>query len=108
MNKSYAALALLLATAVLVYHLEPEQPVKPETNQYLAFLKQYNKPMPKEDQLLYRSQLLAEYIRAMEKHNSDPSNKWEMGVNQFSDLTHEEFRATYLGELSGGDTIKFV
>lgn len=55
MNKSYTALALLLAAAVLVYHLEPELSVKPETNQYLAFLKQYNKPMPKEDQLLYRS-----------------------------------------------------
>ena len=89
MNKTYTALALLLAAAVLVYHMEPELPVKPETNQYLAFLKQYNKPMPKEDQLLYRSQLFAQYVRAMEKHNADANNKWEMGVNQFSDLTHD-------------------
>lgn len=36
----------------------------------------------------------------MEKHNSDPTQTWQMGVNQFSDLTKEEFVATYLGELA--------
>ena len=34
----------------------------------------------------------------MEKHNSDNSQSWKMGVNQFSDLTQEEFMNTYLGE----------
>lgn len=36
----------------------------------------------------------------MEKHNSDPSQTWQMGINQFSDLTKEEFVSTYLGELN--------
>jgi cathepsin L len=36
----------------------------------------------------------------MEKHNSDASQTWQMGVNQFSDLTKEEFVSTYLGELN--------
>ena len=37
----------------------------------------------------------------MERHNSDPKNTWKMGVNQFSDLTKEEFVETYLGEING-------
>lgn len=36
-----------------------------------------------------------ETIRA---HNSDSTNTWEMGLNQFSDLTDEEFAAKYLGD----------
>lgn len=34
----------------------------------------------------------------MERHNADPSQKWKMGVNQFSDITKDEFVALYLGE----------
>ena len=102
MNKSLTALALLVVTAVVIYNIEPEQSSKPMTSQYLAFLKKYNKPIPKEEEFIYRSQLFAQYVAAMEKHNADPNQKWQMGVNQFSDLTHDEFKATYLGELSGG------
>lgn len=34
----------------------------------------------------------------MEKHNADPTQSWKMGLNQFSDLTKEEFMNNYLGE----------
>ncbi len=34
----------------------------------------------------------------MNKHNSNPENTWKMGINQFSDLTKQEFVNTYLGE----------
>lgn len=72
----------------------------PETVQYLAYLSKYGKPVPSSEQLLYRSKLFAEYIVQMEKHNSDPSQKWQMGINQFSDLTKEEFMSLYLGEFN--------
>jgi hypothetical protein len=36
----------------------------------------------------------------MKRHNSDSSETWQMGVNQFSDLTKEEFAELYLGELN--------
>jgi cathepsin L len=35
----------------------------------------------------------------MNEHNADKSNTWKMGMNQFSDLTDEEFVAIHLGEL---------
>lgn len=108
MNKSYSALALLLVAAVVLYNIEPQQPENIQTNQYLAYLKKFNKPIPKEDEFIYRSQLFAQYVAAMERHNASPNQKWQMGVNQFSDLTHDEFKATYLGELSSGESIKTV
>jgi hypothetical protein len=43
----------------------------------------------------------------MEKHNSDPKQTWEMGVNQFSDLTKEEFMSTYLGEVGNSKIVEF-
>ena len=36
----------------------------------------------------------------MERHNSDSTQTYKMGINQFSDLTQMEFVNTYLGELS--------
>lgn len=30
-------------------------------------------------------------------HNADPTKSWRMGINQFTDLTPEEFRMRYLG-----------
>ena len=57
----------------------------------------FSKPIPNAEQLVYRSRLYAEYIVKMEKHNADPAQTWQIGVNQFSDLTKEEFMSTYLG-----------
>jgi|LakMenE18May11ns_1017448.scaffolds.fasta_scaffold9547361_1 hypothetical protein len=99
MNKSLILLAVLLASAAVLYNMNSES-ASPETVQYLAYLSKYGKPVPSSEQLLYRSKLFAEYIVQMEKHNSDPSQKWQMGINQFSDLTKEEFMSLYLGEFN--------
>lgn len=39
-----------------------------------------------------------EKIALIESHNANASNTWKMGINQFTDLTEEEFVKTYLGE----------
>lgn len=103
MNKSYALLALLLVSAAVLYSLQPQQAETVSTTEYLSYLKKYNKPIPAQDELIYRSKLYAEYVIRMEKHNADPKQTWHIGVNQFSDLTQEEFIATYLGELSSNE-----
>jgi hypothetical protein len=36
----------------------------------------------------------------VEKHNSDPTVTWTMALNQFSDITDEEFKAKHLGSAS--------
>lgn len=107
MNKTYTLLAILLASAVVLYNIEPQQSEKKSHTDYLNFLKKYNKPIPQEDELIYRSKIYAEYVMKMERHNADNDQKWQMGVNQFSDLTQEEFIATYLGEM-GGVEINYI
>jgi len=105
MNKSYLALALLFAAAAVLYTMEPS--TTSEKSQYLAYLKKFNKPIPSAEELVYRSAVYANFLIQMEKHNSDPTQTWQMGVNQFSDLTKEEFVSTYLGEISSIPTIDF-
>jgi cathepsin L len=43
--------------------------------------------------------LFREHLEKMNKHNSDSTQTWKMGTNQFSDWTNEEFVALSLGEL---------
>jgi C1A family cysteine protease len=99
MNKSYILLALLLTSAVVLYNLESPA-ASAETAQYLSYLSKFSKQIPSSEQLIYRARIYAEFVKTMEKHNSDPTQTWEMGVNQFSDLTKEEFVSQYLGELN--------
>lgn len=40
-----------------------------------------------------RKQLFETKLRQIHKHNSDKTKSWKQGVNQFSDLTDDEFRA---------------
>jgi hypothetical protein len=68
-------LAVLLASAVLLYNLESSAAL-PETAQYRAYLSKFAKPLPSGDELIYRSKIYAEFLKTMEKHNSDPSQTW--------------------------------
>lgn len=38
------------------------------------------------------------------RHNSEPSNTYELGINQFADLTEQEFVENYLGTRSDYQT----
>jgi C1A family cysteine protease len=44
----------------------------------------------------YRERVYAENIAKIEAHNSQNGNSYEMGINQFTHLTQEEFAETYL------------
>lgn len=39
--------------------------------------------------MFYRASIYNKFLATMKKHNSDDSQTWKMGVNQFSDLTDE-------------------
>jgi hypothetical protein len=43
--------------------------------------------MPTEAEFLYRAKIFENFVQTMEKHNADPKQTWQMGINQFSDLT---------------------
>lgn len=38
-------------------------------------------------------------VEKINKHNSDPYRTYDMGVNQFADLTEDQFVAQFLSEV---------
>lgn len=61
---------------------------------FFAFVKEYNKQYPTEE-VFARYNTFKANLDLIQQHNAGNSG-WEMGVNQFADLTKDEFKA-YLG-----------
>jgi len=64
-------------------------------NAFATFLKEYNK-VYEGDEVQYRFSVFKSTMDTIEEHNSG-NHTWTMGVNQFSDLTPEEFERIHLG-----------
>lgn len=63
--------------------------------EFVAYVKQYNKVYTSEE-LFTRFQNFADNKKIIDEHNAKGLS-WEMGVNQFTDLTNQEFSDLYLG-----------
>jgi len=91
MNKNYLILATLLTAAAVLYSLQPPT-TTPQASEYLSYLRKFNKVVPNGEELIYRTKIFANFVEAMNTHNADDSQTWKMGINQFSDITKEEFK----------------
>jgi len=65
-------------------------------NQFAEFKQKYNKNYASLDEELSRYKVFKANLEAIEKHNR-LSSSYKKGVNFFTDLTEEEFKATHLG-----------
>jgi len=63
--------------------------------EFVAYAKEFNKVYTS-DELFTRFQNFADNKKIIDEHNAKGLS-WEMGVNQFTDLTAQEFADTYLG-----------
>lgn len=88
MNKSYLLIVALLVAAAVVYQQESTTSEVSMT-EYLNYLQQYGKTIPHGEELIYRSKIYAKNIETINKHNSDSSKSWKMGINHFADITQE-------------------
>jgi len=60
----------------------------------------YGKTYASEDSAMEeRFQIFRENLRKIEEHNAEEAG-FELGLNQFSDLSEAEFQATYLSGLA--------
>jgi len=64
--------------------------------QFAKFREQYNKVYKTKSEHFRRSTIFAENLKKYEEHNKSGAS-WTMGINEFSDLTQEEFEAMYTG-----------
>lgn len=58
---------------------------------FSQFIKQYDKSYA-DDELINRFNIYTNNIAEIQNHNSNPDRTWSKGINQFSDLTPEEFK----------------
>ena len=65
---------------------------------YQQFLIDFAQDIPKtrhRDANVDRKQIFAANLESYLEHNSNPVNKWQKGINPFSDMTDSEFMAYY-------------
>jgi len=82
---------LLLASVAAFTDVEYE-------TEFKTFLSTHNK-VYEEDELQYRFNVFKKSMDDVFEHNSG-DHPWEKGLNQFSDVTQQEFEKIYLGYLS--------
>jgi hypothetical protein len=49
---------------------------------------------------MFRRLIFERNVRIIEAHNADASQTYKKGINQFTVLSQEEFRAIYLNKLT--------
>ena len=72
------------------------QPQGSKVSQFETWKSQHSIHFSSEIENIYRERIFHENLAKIEAHNSQNSNTYEMGLNQFSAMTHEEFAETYL------------
>jgi C1A family cysteine protease len=92
----FITLLLLVITGVFAANTKPNTN---EWSQFNAFLERFNKKYEGIYELESRFQIFGANLRTILAHNLDTRQNFTMGVNQFTDLTAEEFREKYVGGL---------
>merc|ERR1712080_543329 len=87
-----AALAALAAADPLVerYHAK----------EFSTFMNKFGKSYATSEESKLRFDIFKANLQKMHAHNSRKDVSWKMGINQFSDLTDEEFEAVHLAATS--------
>lgn len=65
---------------------------------FAAFRQEFNKSYTSPEELDYRFAVFQNNLISIQTHNKDETNSYTLEVNQFADLTFDEFSAYYLGE----------
>lgn len=89
-----SALALT-ATGLSIYLMMHNTPNTEHLDEFVKFKSQYNKTHSTQEELEYRFAVFQKNMEEINRVNS-LNLTYELGVNQFADLTFEEFKSQYL------------
>merc|ERR1712088_1140770 len=91
MGRSYLpALLVLLAPCLAIHRLSTGE-------QFERFKQKYGKEYSSAAEERLRFKIFSANAAAVETHNAARSSSYTRGINQFSDLTQEEWEAAFLG-----------
>jgi cathepsin L len=76
-----------------------------EWSQFNVFLERFNKKYENIQELDKRFTIFGVNLRSILEHNLDPAQNFTMGINQFTDLTPEEFKEKYVGGLKAKNAV---
>jgi len=84
--------ALCLGVALALPHLSKQE----VDFVFSKWMTQHTRKYTSESERIFRQKIFAENLNIIRKHQADPKRTFEMAMNNFGDLTREEFKATYL------------
>ncbi|CAH8295255.1 unnamed protein product [Eruca vesicaria subsp. sativa] len=76
------------------------------TEKHEQWMARYHRVYSDESEKTKRFEIFKKNLEFVEKHNMNTNNTYKLGVNQFSDLTNEEFRARYMGQVVPEDMLR--
>ena len=91
-HKTAAVILLAAVAAILMLHLKPTS----EQTSFEQWKVEHGKTYPSQFEEAYRKTVFLKKVAEVAVHNADKTNAYEKGINQFSDLTQDEFAAKYL------------
>ncbi|GLT29569.1 hypothetical protein SLA2020_044270 [Shorea laevis] len=90
----------MLMTVVGCWALQTTSRILPEADiaeKYQSWMSQYGRIYPNSAEKELRLKIFKDNLEFIEKFNSKGNRTFKLGLNQFSDLTNEEFKALYTG-----------
>jgi C1A family cysteine protease len=85
-------IAALISTAFAVSTIDAQ-------DQFVQFMNVFNKKYESTSELFKRFNIFKDNVEFIQQHNAE-NHTYTLGVNEFTDLSHEEFVNTYVGKLS--------
>jgi len=62
-----------------------------EEYSFEKYCSEFSKKYASPSQFQARKSIFDATLKKIKKHNADKTQSWKMGVNQFTDMTHDEF-----------------
>jgi len=77
-------------------NLRGSDEVDSDQKEFILFRNRFNKVYASDEDFFSRFEVFKSNMRSIIQHNSIPGQNFTLGINQFSDLTAEEFKALYI------------
>lgn len=101
LSLSFLALGSALDMSIIDYDAEVEARTESHLmNTYEAWLVKHGKVYNALGEKERRFEIFKDNLRFIVEHNSAGNNTYKLGLNNFADLTNEEYRAKFLGTRS--------
>ncbi len=99
-GKQLAVILAIIGAAALLFSTQTSSKV----SEFESWKSNHGVSYASEFENAYRERIFIENLAKIESHNSNKQNTYEMGLNQFSAMTQEEFVQTYLGVIATPET----